>query len=101
VVAGEAVRQRRIVLGVAGQIIDDGGKTMDLDSILTKVSDAILTLQKLTNIWVWQVTEDVRPEDVERALRKDKNDEEQREERKQRWTIHCHGQIVCFGGFSI
>jgi hypothetical protein len=59
---------------------------MDLDSILTKVSDAILTLQKLTNIWVWQVTEDVRPEDVERVLRKDRTVEELRAERERRWA---------------
>ncbi len=59
---------------------------MDVDSILTKVSDTILTLQKLTNIWGWQVTEDVRPEDVERALGTDGNVETQREERKlARW----------------
>ncbi len=59
---------------------------MDVDSILTKVSDTILTLQKLTNIWVWQVTDDVRPEDVERALGTDGNVETQREERKlARW----------------
>ncbi len=59
---------------------------MDVDSIWTKVSDTILTLQKLTNIWGWQVTEDVRPEDVERALGTDGNVETQREERKlARW----------------
>jgi hypothetical protein len=87
VVTGEAVRQRRIIVGLASQIIEKRGKPMDLDSILTKVSDAILTLQKLTNIWVWQVTEDVRPEDMERALLNDENVEEQREERKHRWTI--------------
>jgi hypothetical protein len=59
---------------------------MNLDTILNKISDAILTLQKLTNIWVWQVTEDVRPEDVERALRKEGTVEEQREEREHKWT---------------
>jgi hypothetical protein len=59
---------------------------MNLDTILNKVENAILTLQKLTNIWVWQVTEDVRPEDVERALLKDENVEEQRKEREHRWT---------------
>ena len=33
-----------------------------LDNILNKISDFLLNLQKLTNIWVWYVMEDVRPE---------------------------------------
>jgi hypothetical protein len=86
-VGGETVRQRHIIVGLAGQILEKRGKPMDLDTIITKVSDAILTLQKLTNIWVWQVTEDVRPEDVERALLKEENVEEQRAERENRWSI--------------
>ncbi|MHC4535576.1 MAG: hypothetical protein ACYS6K_16625 [Planctomycetota bacterium] len=41
---------------------------MDLDEILNKVSDFILSLQKLTNIWVFHATEDVKQEDVASIL---------------------------------
>ena len=43
-------------------------KSDSLDDILNKLSDGILTLQKLTNIWAYHITEDVRPEDIASAL---------------------------------
>ena len=43
-------------------------KSDSLDTMLNKVSNGILTAQKLTNIWVYHMTEDVRPEDVASAL---------------------------------
>lgn len=39
-----------------------------VDDILNKISDILLTLQKMTNIWVFPVTEDVRQEDVASLL---------------------------------
>jgi hypothetical protein len=41
---------------------------MDLDEILNKISDFIPSLQKLTNIWVFHATEDVRQEDLASIL---------------------------------
>jgi hypothetical protein len=41
---------------------------MWLDKILNKVSDFLLTLQKLTHLWVWIGTEDVRSEELEMIL---------------------------------
>ncbi len=41
---------------------------MWLDKILNKVSDFLLTLQKLTHLWVWIGTEDVRSEELETIL---------------------------------
>jgi hypothetical protein len=41
---------------------------VDLDKILNKISDFILSLQKLTNIWVFHATEDVRQENVASVL---------------------------------
>ena len=39
-----------------------------LDKILNKVSDFLVTLQKLTGRWIWMVTEDVRSEELEMIL---------------------------------
>ncbi len=39
-----------------------------LEKILNKVSDFLLTLQKLTHLWVWIGTEDVRSEELEMIL---------------------------------
>ena len=39
-----------------------------LDKILNKASDFLVTLQKLTNRWVWMVTEDVRSEELDMIL---------------------------------
>lgn len=39
-----------------------------LDYVLTKINDCIVELQKFTNIWVWQVTEDIHAEDVASVL---------------------------------
>ena len=39
-----------------------------LDKILNKVSDFLLTLQKMTHLWVWIGTEDVRAEELEVIL---------------------------------
>lgn len=41
---------------------------MNVDDILTRISDGILSLQKLTNIWVFHATEDIRQEDVALVL---------------------------------
>ncbi len=41
-----------------------------LDKILNKVSDFLVTLQKLTGHWIWMVTGDVRSEELARALKK-------------------------------
>jgi hypothetical protein len=39
-----------------------------LDKILNIVSDFLVTLQKLTGVWIWMVTEDVRSEELETIL---------------------------------
>jgi len=39
-----------------------------MDKILNKVSDFLVTLQKLTGHWIWMVTEDVRSEELEMIL---------------------------------
>ena len=39
-----------------------------LDKILNKVSDFLLTLQKLTGHWIWMSTEDLRSEELEMIL---------------------------------
>ena len=49
---------------------------MTLDSILNKISDFILILQKLTNIWVFHATEDVRQDDVASVLPPEKSTSE-------------------------
>ena len=49
---------------------------MTLDSILKKILYSILTLQKLTNIWVFHVTEDVRQDDVASMLPPEKSTSE-------------------------
>ena len=49
-----------------------------LDTVLNRVSDGILTLQKLTNIWVFHVTEDVRQEDVAQVLPPEKGTSEEK-----------------------
>ncbi len=41
---------------------------MWLDKILNKISDFLLTLQKLTHLWVWIGTEDVKSEELEVIL---------------------------------
>ena len=49
---------------------------MTLDSILNKISDLTLTLQKLTNIWVFHAIEDVKQEDVASVLPLEKSTSE-------------------------
>ena len=39
-----------------------------LDKILNIVSDLLVTLQKLTGVWIWMVTEDVRQKELEVIL---------------------------------
>ena len=39
-----------------------------LEKILNKVSDFLVTLQKMTGVWIWMVTEDVRQKELEVIL---------------------------------
>jgi hypothetical protein len=63
-----------------------------LDYVLTKINDWIVELQKFTNIWVWQVTEDIHAEDVASVLPPATSKEESKEGQPDTPTIHLDEQ---------